>query len=130
MASFEHDKDPLGPIESLMNRSAMTGRSLQSMLHSGFYGPIKAGLLPGRMAELQRNPAQLARYNAAIDAALNGSNILAGATDQGSPSDPNGQNPSGRIIRFGEVYNDWTPQAAAWRRAQQQRVRAQMQGAL
>ncbi len=42
----------------------------------------------------------------AVDAAAT-SNLLKGATDQGSGSDPNVTWPGGKIVRQGETYNDW-----------------------
>lgn len=128
MAATEHDRDPMGPIEALMNRASLLRRSLNQSIfgHPSFYNPVRTGALQKEMARLQRNPAELAKYNQAIDTVLKGTNLLAGATDQGSGKDPNVNNPSGRIIRFGETYNDFSPGAAAWRRAQQQQVRQSM----
>ncbi len=129
MATLEHESDPMAPIESLMNRMAYTGGTLHQGLHSGFYGPINRGQLPGRMAELARNPRRMAQMNAAIDAVLRGSNLLLGATDQGSPGDPNAAWPGGRTVRYGEIYNDWGggpgghASAARWREEQQRHVR-------
>ena len=42
----------------------------------------------------------------AIDAAAT-SNLLKGATDQGSGNDPNVSWPGGKVVRDGETYNDW-----------------------
>jgi hypothetical protein len=63
---------------------------------------------------------------AAIDAASS-SNLLKGATDQGSGSDPNVAWAGGRIKlhRWGETYNDWGAyghEAAARFREEQQRA--------
>ena len=132
IASLEHESDAAAVIESLVNRSAYTGRSLESGMGGGahsFYGPVRRGLVPAREAELVRNPARLARLNKAIDQVLAGSNLLRGATDQGSPSDPNGAWQGGRMVRYGEVYNDWGggpgghAGAARWREEQQRHVR-------
>lgn len=129
MMHLENDSDPIGPVESLLNRKAMTGRSLTSLLHGGFYGPINNGRLPAAMRALQGNPRLYQYYNRYIDAALSGSNVLGGATDQGLPTDPNGWNPSGRVQRGSEVYNDWSEyrDSANWRRQQQAQVQAELQ---
>ena len=128
MASFEHEGDPIAPIESLMNRMNFIRSSIHSGLHSGFYGPINKGLLASRVQELRSNPARMARLQSAIDAAFS-SNLLRGATDQGSPSDPNADWPGGRMVREGEVYNDWGGgaghEAARLYRENQQRQVAQ-----
>lgn len=107
MIATEGERDPVPVVESLMNRMDMEGKSLRSGLYSGFYGPINRGQLPGAIASLERNPKRMARMNAAIDAALAGSNTIKGATDQGMFSDPNGRWPGGRVIRGGQVFNDW-----------------------
>jgi hypothetical protein len=130
MLSLENSGDPIGPAESLFNRSAFYHRSIASLLSPRFYGSY--GSFGEAMARLQRNPREMAYYNRAIDTAASGSNVLAGATDQGSARpihgrwDPNARNPSGRIIRSGEVYNDHVPAAANWRREQQRRVMMEM----
>lgn len=128
---------PLGSLESLANRTAYINAkrakqgkkplSLRQMLHSGFYGPINHGKLPGAMRATDRHPGT---YDAAIDAVFDkGSNILEGATDQGMPSDPNGQTAIGgfRKKMGGNVFNDWggggSPMdAARWRIEQQKKV--------
>ena len=126
LMTLEHESDPTAVAESLMNRMAYTGGTLEKGMTSGFYGPVK--MLPGREAELARNPARMAKMNAAIDAALAGSNLIKGATDQGSGNDPNVSWPGGRIVRGGEVYNDWAggpgghEGARRFREAQQARV--------
>jgi hypothetical protein len=130
MLHLENAADPLGPAESLANRASMTGKSVRSHLFGGFYGPINRGQLPRAMRMLQQNPRLLAKYNRAIDTALSGSNVLGGATDQGSLrlGDPNSRNPSGRVMRSNEVYNDWggVRNSAQWRRDQQRAVRAEL----
>jgi hypothetical protein len=121
----------LPTAESAMNRSLLTNKTLMQTLHSGFYGPINRGQLPAAMARLQRNPKEMAKYNAAIDAALGGSDLIKGATDQGMPSDPNGRWPGGmvRLPQYpGNVFNDWGggpgghAGSAAWRQAWEARV--------
>ncbi len=99
--------DPVPVAESLMNRLDYAGGSIHGALHSGFYGPINRGELPAAMEHLRRDQALNARMNRAIDAALNGSNIIRGATDQGLPTDPNGRWQGGRMTRGGNVFNDW-----------------------
>jgi len=132
IAAAEHGQDPAAVVESLMNRAAYAGTSLSGMIHSGFYGPVNKGQLPRWLMNMQRNPTQAAKMNAGIETALRGSNLLGGATDQGSGSDPNVGHRGGRVRRFGEVYNDWGggpgghAGAARWRHEQQERVRFEM----
>lgn len=125
MANAEHSSDPIGPIEALFNRSAQTGTPIKRLLYNGFYRNT-APSFASRAIQLQ-NSGQINRYMAAIDAVRNGSNLLGGATDQGSGKDPNVNNPSGRIIRYGETYNDHTPASARWRQAIQRRVQQELQ---
>jgi hypothetical protein len=120
LATLEHESDTTAVVESLYNRTASINEyrasrgqpplSLSDMIYGkggkSFYGPIRAGLLEGRVRELERNPARLDRVMGAIDRAET-SNLLKGATDQGSGNDPNVNHPGGRIVRGGEVYNDW-----------------------
>jgi hypothetical protein len=56
--------------------------------------------------KLARDPAAMKRAMADIDAAAT-SNLIKGATDQGSGHDPNVNWQGGRTVRYGEVYNDW-----------------------
>jgi hypothetical protein len=131
MLYTEDARDPVGPMESFANRIAMTGWSPSRMLHSGFYGPINHGQLGAAMRELRNNPHLMDRMNIAIDTVGSGSNILGGATDQGSPGDPNYNWPGGRVIRGHEVYNDWGGfkghgYARRWREEQQARVRDEL----
>ncbi|MGY4403934.1 hypothetical protein [Bradyrhizobium sp. USDA 3315] len=63
-------------------------------------------MLEGRLAQLERDPKRMKRMLGAVDAAET-SNLLKGATDQGSGSDPNVAWPGGKIVRHGETYNDW-----------------------
>jgi hypothetical protein len=97
---------PQASVESLLNRADMTGGSLHGMLHGGFYGPINRGELPGAIAQLHRNPKLAAQMNRALDAALGGSHIIGGYTDQGNPTDPNGRHfPQMKL--GGNVFTDW-----------------------
>jgi hypothetical protein len=99
-------------VESLFNRSDMTGKSLHSMLHSGFYGPINRGQLPGAISALHRNPKLYNKLNKNLEDALNGSHVIGGYTDQGMPTDPNGHlSPRGRGHQYmhlgGNDFTDW-----------------------
>lgn len=110
---------PHETMESLANRTVMMNKSrterglppmsLQQMLFSGFYGPLNRGQLPGAIRQLSRNPALAKKLSDAIDATVGGSNLLKGATDQGMPSDPNGQWAGGgfRLRKGGNIFNDW-----------------------
>jgi hypothetical protein len=129
MIGLEHGEDPAAVAESLLNRANYAKTSISNMLHSGFYGPINHGQLAREIRMLQRNPEYAAKLNAGLETAMRGSNLLGGATDQGSGNDPNVGHAGGRVIRYRETYNDWGggpgghDGAAAYRRAQQQRVR-------
>jgi hypothetical protein len=128
MLALENSGDPIGPFESLLNRANYYHQPISRLLHNGFYGPINSGQLQRGIAMYQNNPQLRARIDAAMSAGLAGSNVLAGATDQGLPTDRNGRNPSGRVTRGTEVYNDHVPGAANWRRQQQQRVQQELRG--
>lgn len=105
MLASEDAANPLPVIESLFNRCDYAGKTLLQMLHSGFYGPINRGKLPAFESLIEHNPHLKARMDAAINAALDGSNVIQGYTDQGLPTDPNGRWPGLHI--HGEVFNDW-----------------------
>ena len=105
MLASEDAAHPLPVVESLFNRCDYSGKTLMQMLHSGFYGPINRGKLPAFENLIEHNPHLKARMDAAINAALEGSNIIQGYTDQGLPTDPNGRWPGMHIN--GEVFNDW-----------------------
>jgi len=110
---------PQQTMESLANRTVMMNQwrksrglkplSVRQMLHSGFYGPINRGQLPGAIANLARNPHEMARMNKAIDSVLGGSNTIRGFTDQGMPSDPNGAwgMRHGHLMKGGNLFTDW-----------------------
>jgi len=130
MLVSEDERNPLPVLESLLNRTlymAANGksRSLHQMIYSGFYGPTNRGQLPRFIRELQRDPKLRARMNAAIDAALAGSDVIRGFTDQGLPSDPGAayEMAHDHVMIGGEVFGDWGggpgghPGAAAWRQA-------------
>jgi len=122
MVTKEHESDPVAVMESLANRTDYVNSerakkglppvSLQQMLlgkpgGKSFYGPIRKGLLPGAMAELSRDPNRLAKIYDAMSEVYKGSNVLEGATDQGSGNDPNVGWAGGRVVRHGETYNDF-----------------------
>jgi hypothetical protein len=113
-----------------MNRAAMSGRSLSSILSGGpksFYGPARRGQIEPTMRNMSAKT--LAERYRQIDEAVAGSNLIKGATDQGSAGDPN-------YIRGGvgtninrERFNDWggfrgVEYSRQWREAQQAKVRA------
>lgn len=105
MMASEDAANPLPVVESLFNRCLYAHRTLVQMLHSGFYGPINRGKLPAFEHLIEHNPHLKWRMDQAIEAALDGSNIINGYTDQGLPTDPNGRWPGMHI--HGEVFNDW-----------------------
>ncbi len=121
MLLTEDAMQPLPVVESLFNRCDYAGKTIHQMLFSGFYGPINRGKLPHAEKVIQENRQLSLKMNAAINEALEGSNIIQGYTDQGLPSDPNGQWPGLRL--HGEVFNDWGGgpgghmAAKAWREA-------------
>ncbi|PWT76104.1 MAG: hypothetical protein C5B60_04495 [Chloroflexi bacterium] len=129
IAYGENAGDPAAVVERLMNGSDYAKMSLRDMIHSGFYGPVNRGHLPSMVMHMNRNPTEFAKMNAGIETALRGSNLIGGATDQGSGRDPNVGWSGGRVRRFGEVYNDWGggpgghAGAARWRRQQQEQIR-------
>jgi hypothetical protein len=131
--SLEHGHDPAAVAESLLNRSDYAKTSIRNMIHSGFYGPVNFGLLGREIRRLQANPELAAKLNAGLETAMRGSNLIGGATDQGSGRDPNVGWRGGRVVRFGETYNDWGggpgghAGAEQYRKQQQQRVRAAQQ---
>lgn len=132
MAVTEDARDPAGPIESLFNRSAYSGKNIKELLHGGFYGPINRGQLPGAIARLGGDPAFRARMQAGLDSVIAGSNRLKGATDQGGGVDPNVGWQGGLIMppggTPGAIYNDFGggpgghAGAAAFREDQQRHV--------
>jgi hypothetical protein len=101
-------------MESLMNRMnipSLHGATIRSGMAGGsrsFYGPARIpGLVERRMEEIRRNPRWHARLDALTDAALGGSNLILGATDQGSRGDPNYEGGGTGINIHGERFNVW-----------------------
>lgn len=123
MIQLENPGAGTAVVESLMNRMAMTGGSIEEGLHSGFYGPINRGQLPGAVAGLQSNPERMAARLKNIDQALAGSNIIKGHTDQGSAGDPNYEKGGVGININGERFNDWgVAGSREWRLRQQEQA--------
>lgn len=116
LGTLEHESDATAVVESLYNRTTALNEvrakkglppvSLSQMMKGGFYGPVNKGLLQSRVATLERDPERMKKMFGAIDAAAT-SNLLKGATDQGSGNDPNVSWPGGKVVRDGETYNDW-----------------------
>jgi len=127
----ENAADPIAPIESLYNRAEFTGQSLASLITRDFYGSIRDGGFQKALRELRADPAEFARYRRLTAEVGHGSNVLGGATDQGSPTDPNAGHSGGRVIREREVYNDWAGHggheaARRFREAQQAEVHREL----
>jgi hypothetical protein len=101
LVAMENPKAGTAVVESLMNRMSMTGGSLRSGMHSGFYGPMNRGQVHWTGSHGQQ--AMMGH----IDEALAGSNIIRGATDQGSGRDPNVNWQGGKVVIAGETFNDW-----------------------
>lgn len=119
--SLENEGAGPAVIESLYNRTTAINQerakkglppiSLRDMIHRAghrsFYGPENTpGLVEKRMAELDRNPKWRSRLDKLIDQAA-ASNVIRGATDQGSGSDPNVYWPGGKTVINRETFNDW-----------------------
>jgi hypothetical protein len=130
MMVSEDENNPVPVLESLLNRTLYLkahgiNRTLHQMLHSGFYGPINRGKLPGKVAELHADPKLRHKMYSAIDTVLGGSDFLRGHTDQGLPSDPGGkfEMAHSHVMIGGEVFGDWgggpggNAGAGAWREA-------------
>jgi hypothetical protein len=93
LVDLENPKAGIAVAESLMNRMAYSHGTMASGSAGGprsFYGPGRhTGMVEARIRELERNPKRMADRMAQISAALGGSNITTGFTDQGSRGDPN-----------------------------------------
>jgi hypothetical protein len=102
-------------------------RRIEFSVHTGggrsFYGPVRRGLVAGRLAELKRTGRLAARMRQ-IDEALAGSNRTLGHTDQGSRGDPNYYKGGVGVNINGERFNDWgVAGSRAYRENQQRHVR-------
>ena len=64
-------------LESLINRSVATGKSLKQLVHSGFYGPVNRGELRAQ------SDAQLKEFDKIAAEVAAGRNEIGGRTDQG-----------------------------------------------
>ena len=64
-------------LESLINRSVATGKSLKQLVHSGFYGPVNRGEL------WSQSDAQLKEFDKIAAEVAAGRNEIGGRTDQG-----------------------------------------------
>jgi hypothetical protein len=124
---LENGKAGVKVGESLMNRMNLVHRSIESGMGGGsksFYGPVRKGLVEGRIRELQRNPKLMAQRMRQIDAGLAGSNETEGYTDQGSRGDPNYYKGGTGVNENGERFNDWgVAGSRAYREDQQRHVR-------
>lgn len=111
MMITEDAADPVPCLESLLNRivycnSCGWKQTVLAMIHSGFYGPYNRGMYPRTIRQLHASPALQAKMDAAIATVMAGSDLIHGFTDQGLPTDPNGQRqPQMRL--GGNIFNDW-----------------------
>ncbi len=116
---------PLQSCESYFNRvmyvrSSGKAQSLMQMIQSGFYGPYNRGEYPAFIARIRGSQATVVQLNTAIETAMSGSDTIMGYTDQGLPTDPNGQHQP-QVHIGGNIFNDWGggpgghAGAAAWR---------------
>jgi hypothetical protein len=111
MMITEDGEHPAPCLESLFNRTDYVNshgrnQTIRDMIHSGFYGPYNRGMYPKTIAQLHASPKLQEKMNAAIETVLAGSNLIQGFTDQGLPTDPNGQRLPHLVIG-GNVFNDW-----------------------
>jgi hypothetical protein len=123
IVDLENPRAGVAVAESLFNRQNLIHGSVEKGIGGGsrsFYGPVRRGLVAGRLAELERHPKRLIERMAQIDAALAGSNLTKGHTDQGSRGDPNYIRGGVGVNIAGERFNDWgVPGSRAYREHQQ-----------
>ena len=120
MMVTEDSQNPVPCLESLLNRTDYVNsygqnRTLLQMLHNGFYGPYNRGMYPRTIQQIKANSALQATLNAAIATVMAGSDLIDGYTDQGLPTDPNGDHqPQMRL--GGNIFCDWGggPGSHAW----------------
>ena len=90
-----------GAIESLINRSIMTGDSIRQELDLGFYSTR------GRFGQPMGGSSQK-MSQAALDVVAKGSNLIQGRTDQGMVGDPNWQGPGKvKVPGTSGIFNYW-----------------------
>jgi hypothetical protein len=111
MMITEDGAHPEPCLESMLNRILYCNshgykQTVLSMLHSGFYGPYNRGTYPRTIRQLYASPALQARMNTAIATVMAGSDLIHGFTDQGLPTDPNGQRQP-QMHLGGNIFNDW-----------------------
>ena len=126
---------PQQSVESLFNRTMYVNangwnKTLMNMITEGFYGPYDRGEYPNFIAQIRASQAKVDMLNAAIEAVMAGADTIQGFTDQGLPTDPNGQHQP-QIKIGGNVFNDWGggpnshAGAAAWREEFEARAAAE-----
>lgn len=94
----ENGAHPEGPLEAMMNRAEMNGKSLRDTVYSGFYGPINRGEVRGAPQGRDLEKAQRA-----FDRVRGGSNDIELRTDQGMINEHHGQ--AGMMEKHGEWYS-------------------------
>jgi hypothetical protein len=112
----ENSGKPLGILEALFNRAAWSGKSLESLVKGGFYGPRTLQRLQSDTSGAGTlSPKAVANAKTALDQIKAGSNVTQGAVDQGMEKEI--KSPF-KISVDGEYYGDMG-NSAAWRQKQQ-----------